>query len=92
MARVRSFYGRGKILLGDLRAVRNEMCRCYRAAVAKELSWGDYKAATLGLTRLATLDQGELLDRRVAELESRLARAGNGYDSSSQLYDPELPL
>jgi hypothetical protein len=76
------FYGRQKIRLGDLRAVRREMVRCYHACVRRELDWQDFRAATLGLARIATIDQGTLLDDRVTALEQRLAELpkANGHD------------
>jgi hypothetical protein len=75
------FYGRQKVRLSDLRAVRTEMTYAYRAAVRRELDWQDLRAAVAALIAMANLDQGLGADARLDELEERLAAIKpNGHD------------
>jgi hypothetical protein len=63
------YYGRSKIRLATLGNVRTEMAKCYRSAVARELAWPDFAKAIYGLSLIARLDEGPILEQRIAELE-----------------------
>jgi hypothetical protein len=71
--RLKHFYQRTKIRLGDLRSIRTEMCVAYRAATRQEIEWQDLRAAIAALSAIAQLDQGLGADARLAELEAKLA-------------------
>jgi hypothetical protein len=69
----KAFRQRTKIRLGNLAAVRAELCTCYRAWVANQIDAEALRAGSLALQRIAALDQGQLLEQRVERLEERLA-------------------
>jgi hypothetical protein len=73
--RAKAFRGRVKIRLPDLRSIRAEMARCYGAWVRKEIDDNALRSGTLGLARMAQIDQGQLLEGRIAALEARLEPA-----------------
>lgn len=78
--RSNGFYHREKVRLNTLGMVRSEMAIAYRAAVRKELDWADLRAAISALSAIASLDQGQGYDARLAEVEQRLAPRPNGGD------------
>jgi hypothetical protein len=66
------FYGRTKVRLATLGNVRGEMGIAYRSAVRGELTWEDLKAAIYALLAIARIDEGPLIEQRIAALEERL--------------------
>ena len=70
--RAKPFYGRQKIKLADLRQIRCELGRVYRACVERELDWQDGRAAVAVLTAISNLDAGRGFEERLDALESAL--------------------
>jgi hypothetical protein len=76
----KSFAERPKVRIHTLAAIRIEMGKVYRYAQRGEITWADATRAVFILAHIAKLDQGTLLEQRLADLERRLGPvAPNGY-------------
>jgi len=69
------FKDRPKVRLDTLAGIRREMGKVYRYAQRGELDWTTATRAVFILSHIAKLDQGVMLEQRLAAVEQRVAEA-----------------
>ena len=87
--RAKAFHERCNPRTGTFRAIRREASRLYHAWVARQITSEELRAGSLALTRMADMDQGRVLDERIAastpELDMTRPAKPNGRDQWSGL-------